>query len=321
MPGKNAHEEHLMNEMLGYVYVKTESVAEAAKVLEADLDSSVQLARRNVPKRVRQLLTINYQPEELRQGALARRPRHQGRLRGRRHLHAHRPGVLPEGRLQGRREIHGDARHRPDKAGKKPKEQLLIWCRTRAQDERQRVPAAHARAPRVVLPEAVSTGRTCGRHVPAAGSRAAVAATNHVAGVPAGFGRERAEQGCRLHRICAARPRGGSPGEAQAVLEKGFAKNASAKRATRQEQAPAGVGEEAGGAAQAALPKTDAEAAAPNGDKDIAVGVAYLGYQQYDKAVAAFRARHRQAGRPERGGCASAAGYRRARRRTQGGGA
>ena len=79
----------------------------------------------------------------------------------------------------------------------------------------------------------------------------------------------------------------GSPGEAQRVLEKAFQKNvftdarsqdknkrllASAQKAAQQDQQ--------------SLPKIAADAdSAPTGDKDVGVGLAYLGYQQYDKAV------------------------------------
>ncbi len=78
----------------------------------------------------------------------------------------------------------------------------------------------------------------------------------------------------------------GSPGEAQHILEKGFQKNvfpdartqdknkrllASAQKAAEQDLA--------------SLPKVAADAdAAPTGDKNVGVGLAYLGYQQYDKA-------------------------------------
>jgi tetratricopeptide (TPR) repeat protein len=82
----------------------------------------------------------------------------------------------------------------------------------------------------------------------------------------------------------------GSPGEAQHVLEKAFQKNvftdarsqdknkrllASAEKAAQQDQASLGK------IAQ------DAEAA-PTGDKEVGVGLAYLGYQQYDKAADAL---------------------------------
>jgi tetratricopeptide (TPR) repeat protein len=79
----------------------------------------------------------------------------------------------------------------------------------------------------------------------------------------------------------------GSPGEAQRVLEKAFQKNvftdarsqdknkrllASAQKAAQQDQQ--------------SLAKIAGDADnAPTGDKDVGVGLAYLGYQQYDKAV------------------------------------
>ena len=82
----------------------------------------------------------------------------------------------------------------------------------------------------------------------------------------------------------------GSPGEAQKVLEKAFSKNvftdprsqdknkrllASAQKAAQQDQQT--------------LPKIAADAdSAPTGDKDVGVGLAYLGYQQYDKAADAL---------------------------------
>ena len=37
--GKNDYDEHLINEMLSYAYVKTNNLADAAKVIEGDLDS------------------------------------------------------------------------------------------------------------------------------------------------------------------------------------------------------------------------------------------------------------------------------------------
>jgi tetratricopeptide (TPR) repeat protein len=79
----------------------------------------------------------------------------------------------------------------------------------------------------------------------------------------------------------------GSPGEAQQVLEKGLASNvftdaderdhAESLLATAKKQARAD---------QISLPKLTEEAAASTkGDKDVAVGIAYLSYNQYDKAA------------------------------------
>ena len=79
----------------------------------------------------------------------------------------------------------------------------------------------------------------------------------------------------------------GSPGEAQHILEKGFQKGVFPDQRTKDkntrllEQA-----KKAAVADQASLPKIEKDAdAAATGDKDVGVGLAYLGYQQYDKAT------------------------------------
>ncbi len=79
----------------------------------------------------------------------------------------------------------------------------------------------------------------------------------------------------------------GSPGEAQRILEKGFAANVftdqrSKDRNTRLLESV----KKAATADQASLAKGEADAnAASTGQKNAAVGLAYFGYGQYDKAV------------------------------------
>jgi tetratricopeptide (TPR) repeat protein len=82
----------------------------------------------------------------------------------------------------------------------------------------------------------------------------------------------------------------GSPGEAQHVLEKGFAKNVfTDQRLKDKNQRLLESAKKAAAADLATLPKVaqDAEASS-TGDKDVGVGLAYLGYQQYDKSVDAL---------------------------------
>ena len=79
----------------------------------------------------------------------------------------------------------------------------------------------------------------------------------------------------------------GNPGEAQRVLEKGFQKNVFAD--PRQKDKNNRLLESAKKAAQtdlASLPRVEKDAdASSTGDKNVGVGLAYLGYQQYDKAT------------------------------------
>jgi tetratricopeptide (TPR) repeat protein len=58
--GKNAYDEFVADQMLSYAYLKTNNYAEASKVLEPML-SSPYVEKSELPTRVKQLLTINYQ--------------------------------------------------------------------------------------------------------------------------------------------------------------------------------------------------------------------------------------------------------------------
>jgi len=79
----------------------------------------------------------------------------------------------------------------------------------------------------------------------------------------------------------------GSPGEAQKVLEKGFAANVfNEQRAKDRNTRLLETVKKNVASDQAALPKTEKEAeAATTGAKNFGVGLAYFGYGQYDKAA------------------------------------
>jgi tetratricopeptide (TPR) repeat protein len=79
----------------------------------------------------------------------------------------------------------------------------------------------------------------------------------------------------------------GSPGEAQHILEKGFQKGVFGDQRTKDKnQRLLDQAKKAAAADEASLPKIEKDAdAAPTGDKDVGVGLAYLGYLQYDKAT------------------------------------
>jgi hypothetical protein len=83
----------------------------------------------------------------------------------------------------------------------------------------------------------------------------------------------------------------GSPGEAQQVLEKAFAKNIfTDPRAKERNQRLLATAKKQAASDQASLAKLEQDAAkATNGNADVALGTAYLGYQQYDKAIQALQ--------------------------------
>jgi len=82
----------------------------------------------------------------------------------------------------------------------------------------------------------------------------------------------------------------GSPGEAQHVLEKAFSKNVFTDQRLKDKNTRLlESAKKAAAADLATLPKVAQDAdAASTGDKDVGVGLAYLGYQQYDKATDAL---------------------------------
>jgi len=79
----------------------------------------------------------------------------------------------------------------------------------------------------------------------------------------------------------------GSPGEAQSVLEKGFQKDVFNDKLTKdRNQRLLDNAKKAAASDQASLPSLVKEAdASPTGQKNVGVGIAFLGYGQYDKAV------------------------------------
>jgi tetratricopeptide (TPR) repeat protein len=79
----------------------------------------------------------------------------------------------------------------------------------------------------------------------------------------------------------------GSPGEAQHVLEKATGKGVfTDARSQDKNKRLLDSAKKAAAADQASLPKVTAEAdASATGAKNVGVGLAYLGYQQYDKAI------------------------------------
>src|SRR5262249_35214520 len=79
----------------------------------------------------------------------------------------------------------------------------------------------------------------------------------------------------------------GSPGEAQHILEKGFQKGVFNDQRTKDKnQRLLDAAKKAAATDQAQLSKMEADAnSAPTGDKAVSVGLAYLGYGRYDKAV------------------------------------
>src|SRR5580704_6569028 len=58
--GKTPYDQHLINDMLSFSYIKTQNFSEAAKTMEAELDDGFT-PQADIPQKVRALAEINYQ--------------------------------------------------------------------------------------------------------------------------------------------------------------------------------------------------------------------------------------------------------------------
>jgi tetratricopeptide (TPR) repeat protein len=290
--GRSPYDEYVVNEMLGIAYAQTSRYAEAAKALEAALDSGF-LTQSKVPEWVHSLISLHYRVQDY-QKVIELGTR------------AVKAGYADDniytwvGQAYFERGDYGDAakflRSYVDgqiKAGKKPKETTLVLidnaCEKAGEKPGDPDCAEH------VLEQLIE-------YYPK--REYWQAALNNF------LRRETAETEAivlHVYRLAAAVDAlkiahdysefahlaidAGSPGEAQSILEKGIRDNVFADRRsldtntrlleTARKQAAAD---------KVLLPKTAAEAAAaPLGTKDVSVGLAYLGYGQYDKAVEAIK--------------------------------
>ncbi|HVY65265.1 MAG TPA: hypothetical protein VHH11_10645 [Gammaproteobacteria bacterium] len=290
LPGKNDYDEHLANEMLSYAYVKTNNLAEAAKVIEADLDSKYNSAS-DKQKRVKQLFQIQYTLKNYDKVlALGDRMSKDGyadedtyTLMGQ--------AYYQKGDYKTASKFIPAQVESQIKAGRRPKEQTLNLVQNaclRTEDNAclqrtyERLVAYYPK------PQYWQNLMTAMYHTQDGGG-----------------GND--QQQLQVYRLASAvgvltKPsdyteyaqlalEAGAPGEAQAVLEKGFNNKAfTEQRDIDRNKRLLETAKKAAATTQASLAQADADAAASKtGDKDVSVGVAYLGYQQYDKAAAALQ--------------------------------
>ena len=287
--GRSPYDEYVVNEMLGIAYAQTSRYAEAAKALEAALDSGF-LPQSKVPEWVRSLISLHYRVQDYQKVIeLGTRAVKAG--------YADDNIYTSVGQAYFERGDYGDAakflRSYVDgqiKVGKKPKETTLV-----------------------LIDNACEKGRPgdtdCAEHVLDQLIEYYPKREYWQAALNNFLRRQTAETEAlvlQAYRLAAAVDAlkiandytefahlaidAGSPGEAQSILEKGIRDNVFADR--RSLDANTRLLETARKQAAAdkiQLPKTAAEAAAsPLGIKDVSVGLAYLGYGQYGKAVEAI---------------------------------
>ncbi len=286
IPGRSPYDTHLLNEMYGFVYVRTQQYPEAAKALELGLSSGF-LEESEIPNRVRALAQVNYQIKNFDKAIEFGNRAVKGGYADDDMYTLVGQAYYIKGDYKGTIKFVDDYVTGQVKAGKEPKEQSLQLimsscvkiddseCTTRALE---RLVSYHPKTEywqNLLYSMFQQEGQTDKSllHVYRLASEVDVL--------------KRPDDYTEFAQLAIE---AGSPGEAQAILEKGMQKNVftDARLLDRNKRLLDSARKQAA-ADQASLDKIAKDAAAgKTGDKDVSVGLAYLSYKQYAKAVEAI---------------------------------
>jgi len=286
MAGKTPYDQHLINDMLGFAYARTQNYAEAAKAWEAELDDGF-IPQSEVPTRVRQLAEANYQiknyDKAIEFGLRA--------IKGGFADEELRTLVGQAYYLKGdwKNTLHFEEGLIDDKIknGQTPKNeslQLVLSACIKLSDS-----ACETRALEKIVTyypkpdywyQLLFTMRQ-----QTSGNEANLLQTYRLMSEVDVL--RSPEDYSEMAQLALEQ---GSPGEAQHILEKGIAKGVfTDPRAKAKNQRLLESAKKAAATDQASLQRIEKEAdAAPTGAKNVGLGLAYLGYGQYDKAAEAL---------------------------------
>ena len=286
MAGKTPYDQHLINDMLGFAYARTQNYAEAAKAWEAELDDGF-IPQSEVPTRVRQLAEANYQiknyDKAIEFGLRA--------IKGGFADEELRTLVGQAYYLKGdwKNTLHFEEGLIDDKIknGQTPKNeslQLVLSACVKLNDS-----ACETRALEKIVTyypkpdywyQLLFTMRQ-----QTSGNEANLLQTYRLMSEVDVL--RSPEDYSEMAQLALEQ---GSPGEAQHILEKGIAKGVfTDPRAKAKNQRLLESAKKAAATDQASLQRIEKEAdAAPTGAKNVGLGLAYLGYGQYDKAAEAL---------------------------------
>src|ERR1700704_3307466 len=286
MAGKTPYDQHLINDMLGFAYARTQNYAEAAKAWEAELDDGF-IPQSEIPTRVRQLAEANYQIKNYDKAIEFG-------------LRAIKGGFADEElkTLVGQAYyLKGDWKNtlhfeeglvdEKIKNGQTPKNeslQLVLSACVKLNDS-----ACETRALEKIVTyypkpdywyQLLFTMRqqTSGNDANPLQPYRLMSEVDVL---------KSPEDYSEMAQLALEQ---GSPGEAQHILEKGIAKGVfTDPRAKAKNQRLLESAKKAAATDQASLQRIEKEAdAAPTGAKNVGLGLAYLGYGQYDKAAEAI---------------------------------
>ncbi len=284
--GKTAYDQHLINDMLGFAYIRTNNFTEAAKALEAELNDGFTPPA-DVPTRVRALAQLNYQIKNYDKAVEYGTRAIKGGFADEEMKTLVGQAYYLKGDWKGTLHFEEGIVDSQIKEGHTPKSeslQLILSacvklndsaCETRALE---RVVTYYPKPDYWYQLLYTLRQQTSGNDANTLQTYRLMSEVDVL---------KNPDDYTEMAQLALE---AGSPGEAQRVLEKGFAKGVFAdQRAKERNQRLLESAKKAAATDQASLAKVEKEAeAAPNGMKSVGLGLAYLGYGQYDRAVDAI---------------------------------
>jgi len=281
--GKTPYDQHLINDMLGFAYARIQNYAEAAKAWEAEVDDGFT-AQSEIPTRVRQLAEANYQIKNYDKAIEFGNRAIKGGFADEELKTLVGQAYYLKGDWKNTLKFEEGLIDEKIKSGQTPKNeslQLILSACVKLNDS-----ACETRALEKIVTyypkpdywyQLLFTMRqqTSGNDANTLQTYRLMSEVD-VLKSPDDY-TEMAQLALEV----------GSPGEAQRILEKGLAKGVFADpRAKGKNQRLLESAKKAAATDQTNLAKSEKDAdAAPTGAKNVGVGLAYLGYGQYDKAV------------------------------------
>jgi tetratricopeptide (TPR) repeat protein len=281
--GKTPGDQYIINEMLSFAYIKTQNYPDAAKVMEAKLDSGLT-PQAEQPTLIKQLTAINYQIKNYDKAVDFGNRAIKGGFADDQIRTIVGQSYYLKGDWKNTLKFEEDLVNSQIKAGQTPSLeslQLVYSACQKLQDDACSTRAMEKLVTYYPKPEEWAQ-LLYGMRKDTSNNEADLFQTyrlmldTDVMKDPSDY-TEMAELALDA----------GSPGDAQHVLETAMSKNVftdqrSKDRANRLLE----TAKKRAASDQAGLPKLEKEAdAAATGDKNVAIGRAYLGYGQYDKAV------------------------------------
>jgi|SRR5579872_2308100 len=285
-PKKTPYDQHIINELSGFAYARTNNYAEAAKAFEAELNDGF-IEQSDVPSRVKALAQINYQLKNYEKAIDFGTRAVKGGFADDEMMTLVGQSYYLKGDWKGTLKFEDQFVESQIKGGKTPKDeplQLALSSCVKLNDNDcvtkwlERLVAYYPK------PEYWNQLLGTLLRSPQQNDKSQLQLYRLMSEVDV------LKEPSDYTEMAQLAIEQGNPGEAQHVLEKAFQKNVFTDARLKDKNTRLlESAKKAAAADLASLPKVekDAEAAA-TGDKNVGLGLAYLGYQQYDKAVDAL---------------------------------